>query len=161
MRNRKVGKGDVLEMAIGVIMDLLPILCAVMIVIMAGRAYAEGYRLFVQEGKDSPGEAHSEMVTITVEDAGSSLAVGGLLEKQDLIGSKYFFALKTKLSGYEGMILPGTYILSSDMSAEDILGRICTDPNAETAGQEDGDAAETGTGENSENVKENRDVWGQ
>ena len=114
----------------------------------------------MQEGLDKPGEAHSEMISITEEDASSALAVGRLLERQDLIGSRYFFALKARLSGADGMILPGTYILSSDMTADDILTRICTDPAAETGSPEEGAAAEEeGAAEGEET--ENRDVWGQ
>lgn len=149
------------EMLVGGIMDILPIVCAVLIVIWAGRAYTEGYRLFVGEGKDRPGEAHSEMVTITVEEAGSSLAVGKVLEQQDLIGSRYFFALKARLSGYDGTIRPGTYILSSDMSAEEILSRLSTDPAAQQEGQGEGEESDEAAGENSGGEKENRDVWGQ
>jgi hypothetical protein len=58
------------------------------------------------------------------------------------------------------MILPGTSILSSDMTADDILTRVCTGPAAETGTQEEGAAAEeegAGSGEETEN----RDVWGQ
>lgn len=160
MDDNKIRKRDFLEGVFGGLMDLLPIVCAVLIVLTAGTAYREGYRLFVQEGLDKPGEAHSEMISITEEDASSALAVGRLLERQDLIGSRYFFALKAKLSGADGMILPGTYILSSDMTADDILTRICTDPAVETGQQEEGAAAEeesAGSGEETEN----RDVWGQ
>ena len=79
MDDNKIRKSDFLEGIFGGLMDLLPVVCAVLIVLTAGTAYREGYRLFVQEGLDKPGEAHSEMVSITEEDASSALAVGRLL----------------------------------------------------------------------------------
>lgn len=161
MDKKRIRLSDMLEMLIGFLMDILPIVCAVLIVLGAGKAYTEGYGLFVQQGKDRPGEGHTEMVTITEEEAGSLLGVGTRLEKQELVGSRFFFALKTRLSGYEGKILPGTYILSSDMTAEQILERISVDPAAETEGDESTEASESGGGESSGEQKENRDVWGQ
>lgn len=161
MDKKRIRLSDMLEMLIGFLMDIFPIVCAVLIVLAAGKAYTEGYGLFVQQGKDRPGEGHTEMVTITEEEAGSLLGVGTRLEKQELVGSRFFFALKTKLSGYEDKILPGTYILSSDMTAEQILERISAAPEAETEGDENAEASESGGGESGSEQKENRDVWGQ
>lgn len=161
MDKKRIRPSDLLEMLIGFLMDIFPVVCAVLIVLWAGKAYTEGYGLFVQQGKDRPGEGHTEMVTITEEEAGSLLGVGTRLEKQELVGSRFFFALKTKLSGYEDKILPGTYILSSDMTAEQILERISAAPEAETEGDENAEVSESGGGESGSEQKENRDVWGQ
>ena len=142
-------------------MDVAPIICVLIIIAWAGRAYAEGYGLFVQKSLDSPGDvqAHSEMVTISEEDAASALRVGKILEDMDLISSRYSFAVKARLTGYSHSILPGDYIISSDMTAEQILEKLSVDPATVPENQADGDApADTGQ---SDTQEENKDVWGQ
>lgn len=151
-----------MDLIIGFLMDIVPVVCAVLIVAKAGSAYAEGYGLFVQKGMDAPGQAHTEMVTILEEDAGSALAVGKILENQKIITSRFTFAVKAKLTGYDEKLLPGTYILSSDMTMEQILEKISVLPGTETSGQEGLESGqEDESGESSESVKENKDVWGQ
>lgn len=150
-----------IDMLLGVLMDILPVVCAVLIVTRVGSAYAEGYGLFVQKGRDTPGAAHTEMVTILEGEAGSPLAVGKVLEDQRIISSRFTFAVKAKLTGYDGALLPGTYILSSDMTMEQILQKLSVPPGTETSGQDGGEGQKEAEQEASEPVKENKDVWGQ
>ena len=159
--DNNIEKTGLFETVVGIIMDVAPIICVLIIIAWAGRAYAEGYGLFVQKSLDSPGDvqAHSEMVTISEEDAASALRVGKILEDMDLISSRYSFAVKARLTGYSHSILPGDYIISSDMTAEQILEKLSADPAAVPENQADGDApADTGQ---SDTQEENKDVWGQ
>ena len=148
-------------MALGIIMDAIPIICAILIVVWAGKAYTEGYGLFVQTPLDTPGEAHSEMVSVSDTDAASALKVGGILEDLNLISSRYAFAVKARLTGYSHSILPGTYVLSSDMTMEQMLEKLSVDPASVPSGEEqDGSEVPTDSG-GQETGEENRDVWGQ
>lgn len=160
-KDNKIEKTGLIETIIGFVMDALPILCAIIIVVWAGRAYTEGYGLFVQTGLDTPGEAHSEMVTVSEQDAASVLKVGGILEDMDLISNRYAFAIKARLTGYSASILPGTYVLSSDMTMEQMLEKLSVDPAAvPEGGEQEGQEAPAETGEQ-RLEEENRDVWGQ
>lgn len=161
---KRFRESGILDKLVGAVMDILPLVCAFFIVTWAGRAYAEGYGLFVQKPLDKSAEAHTEMVTITQKDADSALAVGTILENQHLIGSRFAFALKSRLSGYDGTILPGTYILSSDMTAEELLRRISVKPGTDPASQGENTEAQSpegGAEEGRPAAKENKDVWGQ
>lgn len=159
--DNKIKKSGVLEMALGIIMDAIPIICAILIVVWAGKAYTEGYGLFVQTPLDTPGEAHSEMVSVSDTDAASALKVGGILEDLNLISSRYAFAVKARLTGYSHSILPGTYVLSSDMTMEQMLEKLSVDPASVPSGEEqDGSEVPTDSG-GQETGEENRDVWGQ
>ena len=161
--DNKIEKKSFIEVMLGVALDVLPIFCACVIIGWAGRAYSEGYGLFVQTPLDQPGDAHSEMVMISEEAAGSALTVGGILEDMDLISNKYAFALKARLSGYSDTLLPGNYILSSDMTMEQMLEKLSVDPAEEAArkeAEEAAKAAEAEGGYTSEKL-ENKDVWGQ
>jgi cell division protein YceG involved in septum cleavage len=157
--DNNIERTGLIERVIGIILDVLPILCAFIIVAWAGKAYSEGYSLFVQKGMDDIGSAHSEMVTLTEEDASSAMKVGGILEDLDLISSRYAFAIKAKLSGYDDAILPGTYVLSSDMTMEEMLEKLSVDPATVPEDQADGETpADSGQ---SDSQEENKDVWGQ
>lgn len=159
--DNNIEKTGLIETVVGIIMDAAPVICVLIIIAWAGRAYAEGYGLFVQKSLDSPGDvqAHSEMVTISEEDASSALRVGKILEDMDLISSRYSFAFKARLTGYSHSILPGDYIISSDMTAEQILEKLSADPAAVPENQADGETpADTGQ---SDTQEENKDVWGQ
>ena len=159
--DNKINKTGILEMAVGAIMYAVPSICEIILVARAGRAYTEGFGLFVQTPLDKPGEAHSEMVTVSDTDAASALKVGGILQDLDLISSRYAFAVKARLTGYSHSILPGTYVISSDMTMEQILVKLSADPAAVPAGEEqDGtEAPEDSTIKDSQ--EENKDVWGQ
>ena len=159
--DNNIEKTGLIETVVGIIMDAAPVICVLIIIAWAGRAYTEGYGLFVQKSLDSPGDvqAHSEMVTISEEDAASPLRVGKILQDMDLISSRYSFAVKARLTGYSHSILPGEYILSSDMTMEQILEKLSVDPATVPENQADGDApADTGQ---SDTQEENKDVWGQ
>jgi cell division protein YceG involved in septum cleavage len=159
--DNNIEKTGLVETVIGIIMDVAPIICVFIIIAWAGRAYTEGYGLFVQKSLDSPGDvqAHSEMVTISEEDAASALKVGRILENMDLISSRYSFALKARLTGYSHSILPGDYILSSDMTMEEMLEKLSVDPATVPEDQADGETpADSGQ---SDSQEENKDVWGQ
>ena len=159
--DNNIEKTGLIETVVGIIMDVAPIICVLIIIAWAGRAYTEGYGLFVQKSLDSPGDvqAHSEMVTISEEDAASPLRVGKILQDMDLISSRYSFAVKARLTGYSHSILPGEYILSSDMTMEQILEKLSVDPATvpenQTTGETPEDTAQSGAQE------ENKDVWGQ
>ena len=159
----KLERTGLIETVLGIALDILPVVCAVLIVGWAGTAYAEGYGLFVQKGMDRPGEAHSELVEITEEEAASALKAGAVLERQKLIRSRFAFAIKARLSGYDGKILPGKYILSSDMTAEQMLKKISVEPGTEGERGEQGKDAgtEKDAGSGGPEKKENKDVWGQ
>lgn len=159
--DNKIKKSGVLEMVLGFIMDAIPIICAILIVVWAGKAYTEGYGLFVQTPLDTPCEAHSEMVSVSDTDAASALKVGGILEDLNLISSRYAFAVKARLTGYSHSILSGTYVLSSDMTMEQMLEKLSVDPASVPSGEEqDGSEVPTDSG-GQETGEENRDVWGQ
>lgn len=165
MKNR-FGNDGMAETVLGFLLYVIPVLCAFYILAWAGRAYAEGYGLFVQKALDSPGEAHSEMVTVTEEDAGSALAVGRILKEEGLISSRLAFAVKARLTGYGGAIVPGAYILSSDMTMEEMLSKLSAEGGPDASGGEGapgGDGAAAGELQDSipSEKKENRDVWGQ
>ena len=84
--------------------------------------YEVGYDLFFQEAKDAPGTGMQ--TTITITENMSVRDVGKLLKSEGIIENEWLFWLQEKVSDYSGMIRPGTYEVSSEMTAEEILNII-------------------------------------
>ena len=70
-------------------------------------------------------------ITITIGEEVSPRSLGELLEAKGLIRDKWLFFLQYYCSEYRKEIKPGTYVLRSTMTAEDMF--------AVMAGHEEGD----------------------
>ena len=112
---------------IGIIFDtasslIIYALIAAAILFIAGQVrhyYYVGYGIFSQQGKDATGTGR--VVEFTVEEGMSANALGKKLEEAGLIESSRLFVLQEKVSDFSGMYVPGTYMLSSEMTTEEIL----------------------------------------
>ena len=112
---------------IGIIFDtasslIIYALTAAAILFIAGQVrhyYYVGYGIFSQQGKDATGTGR--VVEFTVEEGMSANSLGKKLEEAGLIESSRLFVLQEKVSDFSGMYVPGTYMLSSEMTTEEIL----------------------------------------
>ena len=112
---------------IGIIFDtasslIIYALIAAAILFIAGQVrhyYYVGYGIFSQQGKDATGTGR--VVEFTVEEGMSANSLGKKLEEAGLIESARLFVLQEKVSDFSGMYVPGTYMLSSEMTTEEIL----------------------------------------
>ena len=112
---------------IGIIFDtasslIIYALIAAAILFIAGQVrhyYYVGYGIFSQQGKDATGTGR--VVEFTVEEGMSANSLRKKLEEAGLIESSRLFVLQEKVSDFSGMYVPGTYMLSSEMTTEEIL----------------------------------------
>ena len=112
---------------IGIIFDtasslIIYALIAAAILFIAGQVrhyYYVGYGIFSQQGKDATGTGR--VVEFTVEEGMSANSLGKKLEEAGLIESARLFVLQEKVSDFSGMYVPGTYMLSSELTTEEIL----------------------------------------
>ena len=112
---------------IGIIFDtasslIIYALIAAAILFIAGQVrhyYYVGYGIFSQQDKDATGTGR--VVEFTVEEGMSANSLGKKLEEAGLIESSRLFVLQEKVSDFSGMYVPGTYMLSSEMTTEEIL----------------------------------------
>ena len=118
------------------VISLLAILIRVMIIVavllmiyrVAFQAYDFGYRVF-SEPPVSSGDGVE--VSVTIPMGSSALDIGEILENRGLIRSKWLFFVQERLSEYHGLLLPGTYTLSSAMTAEEMMAAMA--PGTEEA----------------------------
>ena len=87
----------------------------------ANDSYDFAYQLF---GDTSVEAAPGRDVKVTILKGESSMNIASKLEDAKLVTSKYSFYLKLKLKDYE--IMPGTFVLNTSMSYDDIL-KVITD----------------------------------
>lgn len=108
------------------------IIIAALIFVLAGqvrRFYHFGYSVFVQKAKDVPADAVKASVTI---ESGTTVgAVADELYRDGLIDDANLFVWQERFSDYAGRMRPGTYTLSSDMTADTMLAQMSGAADAE------------------------------
>lgn len=112
---------------IGIIIDTVAsfaiyALIALLILYIAGQVrhyYDVGYGVFSQVSKDAKGTGITAPIVVTEGMKASDLA--SQLESAGLVESSSTFLLQEKVSDYAGMYKPGTYILSSEMTTEEMM----------------------------------------
>lgn len=82
-------------------------------------AYGFGYRVFTESAIDLPEEGQDKVVEV-LEGMGDR-ELSGLLEKKGLIRDANLFLIQLKLSSYNKKIKPGTYTLSTSMTAQEMM----------------------------------------
>ncbi len=92
------------------------ILVIILIINVSKYAYTFTYQLY---GPDTVDEAPGREIVFQIKKGESKMDIATKLELNHAIKNKYSFYLKTKLQEY--VIIPGTYIINSSMTYDDIL----------------------------------------
>ncbi len=103
----------------GAIRILIYILMAVILIYFGRRAYTIGYQVVRTE---PVAEENGADVTVTITDDMSVREIGQLLNDWGLIDEEpVSFVLQEFLSEYHNQILPGSYVLNTGMSVDEML----------------------------------------
>lgn len=100
----------------------------------AGICYDYGYRIFTEPAM-TVGEGRT--VTVSVTEDMSAMDIGEMLEEKGLVRDARLFVLQYYLSEYVKDVQPGTFELSTAMTAEDIMEAMAQ------SGEEEGEGEET------------------
>ncbi|MGF7145690.1 UPF0755 protein [Anaerotaenia torta] len=118
------------------------ILVVVLIVNVSKTAFAFTYQIYGPERVD---EAPGRDIIFQIAKGESKMDIAAKLEHNHAIKNKYSFYLKTKFQEY--VIIPGTYVINSSMTYDEILA-VITDyskaiiKDSEDAEEDTGDAAD-------------------
>ncbi len=93
-------------------------------------SYGFGYRVFTEKPVASEENAKDKVVQIT-SDMGAK-DIGDLLERKELISDANLFVVQLMLSAYRGEIKPGTYTLSTSMTAREMMQIMSAEEEPET-----------------------------
>ena len=135
----------VLRGTFGIVVNVVIYAAIILVVYKAGAfAYDFSYQVF---GDPVMSEYSTDPIIITVDEGDGVKAVAKELKEQGLIKYENAFIIRTKMSKYSGMIMPGTYELNKSMSVEDILATIATVSTDTSSGGGETDVVETNIGE--------------
>ena len=113
---------------VGGVLDLVIRVALIILVIYfiytgATRCYDYGYRIFTEEPM-TIGEGELKIVSVPVDI--SAMDLGELFEKNGLTRDKYLFMLQYYASEYREDMKPGTYTLSTAMTAEEMVAAMAS-----------------------------------
>lgn len=120
---------DLLSAVFGMIGKVIVTILVVYVIYQgAMKCYDYGYRIFTEPAVSS-GEGVTVSVTVTEEM--SALDMGDLFAQKGLVKDANLFALQYLLSEYKQDFKPGTYDLSTAMTAEEMMKVMATDTEEE------------------------------
>ncbi len=115
---------------VGAILKIIAVIVIVMLVHKgAVTCYDYGYRVFM-EPPISAGEGRTVMVT--VPETFTATEIGDLFYEKGLTRDAKLFALQYLFSEFKADIIPGTYELSTAMTAEEMMEVMATPVTEET-----------------------------
>lgn len=142
----------------GTIRILLYVLLICILIFIGKTAYSFGYLIFYQE-PEADTQADGQEVTVIVHEGDSVYDVGMTLQEKGLIERPVIFWAQEKLSDYRGKIQPGTYLLNTHETVDQMLailsgknteGQPAQEENQEENSEEEtSDEAGTESGEES------------
>lgn len=114
--------------AVNIIKKAIYLIAMVVIVILlvqgAAKAYDFGHAVFMDESMTSKEDARD--VTITIAEGDSVLDIGNMLERRGLIQDAYVFWAQSYCYEAGRKLVPGSYDLTTDMNAKEIMNAIVT-----------------------------------
>lgn len=132
------------------------LIVAAVVIYIGKTAYDFGYNIFYQQPMDSEEEGRD--VTVAVEEGDSVYQIGRTLESRGLIQDAKVFVVQEKLSNYSGKLQPGTYILNTSMTPDEIMEILAKENVAGQPDQtQDGETEQAGSSE----LQEGSDVSGE
>lgn len=109
----------------------------------AGICYDYGYRIFTETAVSS---GEGRQVTVTISPEMSVMDIGKLFESRGLVRDGRLFMLQYYLSEYREDVGPGTFDLSTSMTAEEMMQAMVVEKEEED-GEEDSSGSEDMSGE--------------
>lgn len=132
------------------VLRVLVYICVILAIIFAGKAaYSFGYLVFDQHPMAAT-EEEGQDVTVVIKEEDSVYQVGKILESKGLIERSDIFWVQEKLSDHSGKIQPGTYLLNTCQTTEEMLEILSGENTEGQPSQEE----QTEQGEDSEKEQE-------
>ena len=134
-RNGAVKLKNVIMTFLGMMVRLLFILVVLYYIYQGAlKAYDFGYRIFTEEPVSS---GVGVDVEVTIPEGSGAMDIGEILEDRGLIRDQRLFFLQELLSQYHGKVKPGTYKLSTAMTAEEMLEVMAPQDSDENSDEDD------------------------
>lgn len=133
MSNISANQDHGVAMASGFFRIVLYIGVIVLVFWLGKSAYSFGYDIFNQQAI-SPGDGQE--ITVVIKEGASVYNIGKTLKKKGLIENARVFYVQEKLSVYKGKLKPGTYILSTAFTPDQIMAVLAGEQKDESVEEE-------------------------
>ena len=121
------------QLVFAVLGTICKVVAAIVIVYLvyegAMLAYDYGYRVFTEPAMAKEGQGIEIAVDITM--GKTDRQIGHILEDKGLVRDGDLFYVQALLSEYSGKLLPGSYVLSTEMTAKEMMEIMATEPEEE------------------------------
>lgn len=105
---------------------LITVIVVILLVIGGRMAYQFGYRVFSKQAfSDPPGKE----AAITVREGETVSEIAEVLEEKGIIQDALVFCVQERLSEYRGEIEPGTYVVNSAQTPDEIIQVLTRTPS--------------------------------
>ncbi len=105
-------------------------ICAVLIFFLGRTAYDFGIKIFNESAMAEDGQGVD--VEVVIPRGSSEMDVAKIMEQKGLTESSLLFYVQIKLVNYNKTIVPGAYVLNTEMLPSEILEAISPEPEEET-----------------------------
>lgn len=147
------------QMVMAVVSAILKVAIAVAAVVIIYKgaviAYDYGYRVFKEE---PVAEAPGVDIQVDITIGKSTMDIGQILEDKGLIRDAKLFYIQNLLSHYKDKLQPGTYVLNTSMTMEEMMEIMSVVP--ETTDETDASEDTTGGAEDAGGAEEDGTVGG-
>ncbi len=111
---------------------LLKVLVAILVIVGVYKGatigYEYGYRIFQEPAMtESPGVD----IQVDITMGKTALEIGEVLEQHGLVRDKYIFYVQNLLSNYKDELQPGSYVLNTSMTAQEMMEIMSADDDTE------------------------------
>ena len=111
---------------------LLKVLVAILVIVGVYKGatigYEYGYRIFQEPAMtESPGVD----IQVDITMGKTALEIGEVLEQHGLVRDKYIFYVQNLLSNYKDELQPGSYVLNTSMTAQEMMEIMSADGDTE------------------------------
>lgn len=141
------------QIVMAVLGTIFKVAVTIMVVVVVYKAalmaYDYGYRIF-QETPVSAAPGLDIQVEITV--GKSPLQIGEVLEQRGLIRDARLFYIQYLLSKYKDKLQPGSYVLNTSMTMEEMMAVMSVEPPEDTQPEKSDSPATEDTDESSEDT---------
>ncbi len=105
---------------------VLTVAVAVLLAVGGRKAYQFGYGVFAKQAfSDPPGKE----AAVTVREGETVSEIAQILEEKGIIEDAIVFCVQERLSEYRGVIQPGTYVVNSAQTPDEIIQTLTRTPS--------------------------------
>ena len=113
---------DSKELVLSIFASVFKVVAAIIIMMLVYKASLSAYEYGSRVFHEPPVESgEGKIIEVTISEGDTTKEIGEILAEKGLIRDAFLFRIQEALSKYNDELLPGTYELSTAMTAEEMM----------------------------------------